>query len=399
MIKNKRIAFVMPIASRLQEPTAPNARYLAIARGLSEQGIVTILFLLNPSTDSSLLDIRHHPNVRIVNGFRIKHKGYGKKSIKQLISIYTSLFSLGRYLANLGKCFDKCACYIDGHKLFQTLLKVIICSMHHCGLFYFRAEYPLLACSNNSQRLLHSMFWKYCIVPKLDHIFVISHALKQYYEEVTREVPISMLNMMVETDRFRASDNLTDVQYKDIVYVGTMYGDKDGVYNLIKAFGLIMDTIPEARLVLVGDNKRRELMTKIDEALSSLSDISRVIFSGVLDRDGVIQRINHAYCLALARPDNVQAKYGFPTKLGEYLSTGRPVVVTAVGDIPLFLRDGYNAYVSKPDDTNAFALKLETCLTDGKVAQDIGAEGRKLAETVFCYKQAVQPVLEVLRNL
>ena len=48
--------------------------------------------------------------------------------------------------------------------------------------------------------------------------------------------------------------------------------------------------------------------------------------------------------LVLARPDNIQAKGGFPTKLGEYLATGNPVVVTKVGEIPNYLIDGVNAF-------------------------------------------------------
>ena len=54
----------------------------------------------------------------------------------------------------------------------------------------------------------------------------------------------------------------------------------------------------------------------------------------------------NAKLLALARPDSIQAQGGFPTKLGEYLATGRPVVVTKVGEIPDYLEDGVNAFLS-----------------------------------------------------
>jgi len=46
---------------------------------------------------------------------------------------------------------------------------------------------------------------------------------------------------------------------------------------------------------------------------------NRIIFTGRLNRNEV-------------------AKYGFPIKLGEYLSTGKPIIVTSVGMFIFFLK-------------------------------------------------------------
>jgi len=100
---------------------------------------------------------------------------------------------------------------------------------------------------------------------------------------------------------------------------------------------------------------------------------NRIIFTGRLNRNEV-------------------AKYGFPIKLGEYLSTGKPVIVTSVGDIPLFLKDGENAYISKPDDVASFANKLNDCLSDPFKASYIGKKGEELVYREFNY-------LEVTKNI
>ena len=225
---------------------------------------------------------------------------------------------------------------------------------------------------------------------------MISNALKHFFDthnkQYNKKIPVSILNMVVEPDRYRCSDSSIDSQYKDIVYVGTMYGDKDGVYYLLEAFLKIYQDYPDSRLILIGDNTRVLQMQRVNNILSKMPYSDRIIFTGQLDRKSVIEKINSAYCLVLARPDNIQAKYGFPTKLGEYLSTGKPVIVTSVGDVPLFLRDGENAYIAKPDDVDAFANKLNECLSDPIKASFIGKKGEELVYREFNY-------LEVTKNI
>jgi len=90
-----------------------------------------------------------------------------------------------------------------------------------------------------------------------------------------------------------------------------------------------------------------------------------------------------AAVLVLARPSSVQAEYGFPTKLPEYLATGRPVLATRVGDIPRYLQDGVNAFLVEPDDVAAFAERLEYILAHPDEAREVGQRGRSLTMREF----------------
>ncbi len=180
----------------------------------------------------------------------------------------------------------------------------------------------------------------------------------------------------------------------DIVYVGTPYGSKDGVYDLVEAFSLIMNDFPNARLIIVGDTSRPERMKKTLRLIDNLPDKDRVLLTGQLGREQVVKIINNAYCLTLARPANIQAKYGFPTKLGEYLATGRPVVITRVGDIPIYLKDGDNAFVAEPDNVYSFAERLAKCLNDSVNSQKIGEAGKYLIYKEFNYKSESNKILK-----
>ena len=107
--------------------------------------------------------------------------------------------------------------------------------------------------------------------------------------------------------------------------------------------------------------------------------------------------LGSARILALARPDNLQARNGFPTKLGEYLACGRPVVVTRVGEIGNFLSDGVNGLLADPDDAAAFAEKLIWAAEHPDQAARIGAEGLKSAFKEFSYRTQTARALAAMK--
>ena len=95
------------------------------------------------------------------------------------------------------------------------------------------------------------------------------------------------------------------------------------------------------------------------------------------------QILKNAKVLALDRPKNKQADYGFPTKLGEYLLTENPVVVTKVGTIPDFLEDGVSALMSEERNPEEFASKICWALEHPDEAAIIGRAGAEVAMKYF----------------
>jgi glycosyltransferase involved in cell wall biosynthesis len=102
--------------------------------------------------------------------------------------------------------------------------------------------------------------------------------------------------------------------------------------------------------------------------------------------------------LALARPRSLQAQGGFPTKLGEYLATGNPVVVTKVGDIPLYLTDNETAFLAEPNDVDSFAKKIEFVLSNPDIAMKVGEAGKRLTQEVFNYKYQANNIVEFISS-
>lgn len=168
-----------------------------------------------------------------------------------------------------------------------------------------------------------------------------------------------------------------------IAYCGTASNNKDGVDELIKAFAIVAEKVLDVKLYIIGKTPLTE--QKFDNYLliKRLNLEDRVVFTGVVSAKEMPQLLVNADVLALDRPDNKQAKYGFPTKLGEYLLSGNPVVVTSVGDITKFLTDGVSALIARPQNPKNFADKLLWALTYTEEAICLGGRGKMIALEFF----------------
>ena len=215
---------------------------------------------------------------------------------------------------------------------------------------------------------------------KLKGMVVISQWLKDYY--ISKGIKqVVVINMFVDASRFENLQKKGTDKY--IAYCGTISLIKDGVDILIKSFSIFQKSYPDYKLYLIGlfENKYHEKAVKSLIKQYQLED--SVICTGSMLPEELANCLINASILALARPDNEQAKYGFPTKLGEYLSTGNPVVVTKVGEIPIFLHDRQNAVIAEPDSVENFAEKLDWVASHYAEAKQIAHEGMKLVHKEF----------------
>lgn len=217
----------------------------------------------------------------------------------------------------------------------------------------------------------------------LTHIFVISRSLEKFFiDEGLDKSKVSIVNMTVDPSRFENLSKTPGIE-KYIAYCGIVSNNKDGVDELLKAFAITHKTHPEVKLYIIGATpKKRDRVGNIG-LIHELGIQDVVVFTGLVEMIRMPQLLKDATVLALDRPDSLQAQNGFPTKLGEYLLTGNPVVVTKVGDIPLFLKDGETALLSNERDTQEFASKLNWALEHPLEATLIGEKGKQVALSSF----------------
>jgi len=252
-------------------------------------------------------------------------------------------------------------------------------------LLFDRCEHPLQFYKDNvfdqtSAKLKLILETKLC-----DGMFCISNYLIDFYKNWgIDQRKLFLVPSTVDTERFNNHFN-SRLDFSYILYCGSLTILKDGVNILIESFKRISEKYPEINLVLIGkgDSINDEIVIK-DLALKLNID-KRVIFLGQLPRTEIPAYLCNAKILALARPRSIVADAGFPSKLTEYLATGNPVVVTKVGEIPLYLKDDVSAFLSEPGSIDSFAGRLDFVLGNYEFAQRVGLKGKELTLTIFNY--------------
>jgi len=250
-----------------------------------------------------------------------------------------------------------------------------------------KSEYPFVLQKKSPIGKLYARFYTSNIYRFFDAIIVMTKPLEAYFNtKKRRNAGIIHIPMTVESSRFINITQKSPQPGKYIAYCGYLGGNKDGVPILIRSYGFIADKFTDVNLVIIGDSQGTSDLEQLREAAKSLNLKDRVIFTGRVSRDEMPAYLCNASVLALARPSSLQSEGGFPTKLGEYLSTGNPVVVTKVGEIPSYLNDGHDAFLSEPDSPEAFAEKLEYVLSNPETAKAVGLRGRETAIRNFDYQ-------------
>jgi glycosyltransferase involved in cell wall biosynthesis len=283
--------------------------------------------------------------------------------------------------------------------LLDTRIEILIPLLNNAKklgikVFHERTEYPFIYGGKTIIGKIVLFIYLKFVLQKFDGLYVINNALKKYFLELTKnKIEIIVINMIVDSSRFEIVKNKSTDSLKKITYCGSIEGDKDGIPVLIESFSLIAKEFPLARLQLITASRNPIIRQSMFILAQKYGIADSFSIRGPLDRNQIPRVLCDSDILALSRPDNAQAEGGFPTKLGEYLATGNPVVITNVGEINLFLNDGLNAFIAEPNSAVKFADKLREALLSEK-ADQIGIEGRKLVYNEFNYLEQAKILVE-----
>jgi uncharacterized protein (TIRG00374 family) len=150
----------------------------------------------------------------------------------------------------------------------------------------------------------------------------------------------------------------------------TRFYPEKGTTFLIAAMPLILQQVPEARLVLWGDGPERP---QLEAQVRSCGLADRVRFAGFVP--DAARYLTLLDCFVLP-----SCSEGSPFVLFEALAAGRPIVATGVGGIPELVRDGQEALLVPPRDAQALAEALIRVLRDEALAGQLGRAAKRVSE-------------------
>ena len=169
-----------------------------------------------------------------------------------------------------------------------------------------------------------------------------------------------------------------------VVFAGSPVYDQT-IRFILTAMAHVWRDVPHCRLVVTGANPSDPAAKWLYEEASRLSADSPVSFPGYLSRSDLLGLYARAHALLIPLFDDGRSKARFPTKIGDYLAAARPIVTTAVGEIPRFFEDQVNAAVCAPGDPALYGAKIAALLNDPDRAAAIGQRGRGTAVALFHY--------------
>lgn len=223
------------------------------------------------------------------------------------------------------------------------------------------------------------------IMPLYDGFVAISQDLETFVNQYRNQkakvirIPILVDPEPYEKD-FTNEKSLFDVPY--IVHTGTMNEQKDSISKILRAFARFRkENNDPLKLVFTGKQSSPK-KCKYLHSIKELGIENDVILMGYLTDSDIINLQHFAAMTIIYKSDNLQTRNCFPTKLGEMLMSGVPVITTTVGDAKIYLEEGGALFIKENDDDSLLAC-IHHLLEDAEDKNKIVNKGKSVAYTKF----------------
>ncbi|OOG64240.1 hypothetical protein B0E44_16300 [Flavobacterium sp. A45] len=212
---------------------------------------------------------------------------------------------------------------------------------------------------------------------------VISNELKNFYSKFSNNV--FLLPMTIDPDRFKD----VDPRLNPSKYIALTFGvhNRDGLYESVLAYHKYLQINSEQpyHLFVIGDYttlcKNFPECLRIAEYVQHHQLTDLINFLGKVPISEVPKILAGASCL-LTTPSKFVSG-GFPTKLGEYLLAGVPVVATNAGEISDYVKDRFDILLSEVNDLDGVAEHISFVQDNPVLVKTIAENGVKTAKTLF----------------
>ncbi len=174
-----------------------------------------------------------------------------------------------------------------------------------------------------------------------------------------------------------------------LVGVVARLAPQKGHHTLLQAMARVVESLPSARLLCVGDGPLRD---ELRREASRLGLERTALFVG--------QRADIPDLVAAMDVVVLNSEWeGLPNAIVEAMAASRPVVATRVGGIPEIVVDGDTGLLVPPADPTAVAGALLTLLREPEMAAAMGRRGRARVEEHFSLERMVADTEAIYERL
>ena len=155
------------------------------------------------------------------------------------------------------------------------------------------------------------------------------------------------------------------------LYVGRVDPEKS-LSNVVSAFATVLDKVPDARLVIVGDGTDRRRLVDLAQALGIEKE---VIFPGRIMPPDVMEVYRTAQLFVTASETETQG-----IVLIEAAATGLPLVAVDAGAVRELCQNRKNGILCRPGDVNKLARAMINLFTDEELRKRYGEYSLEVAK-------------------
>jgi glycosyltransferase involved in cell wall biosynthesis len=188
--------------------------------------------------------------------------------------------------------------------------------------------------------------------------------------------------------------DLPSREYKEIHKIAKTFGnigrmsDEKNQDILIRVLQLVMESEPEAKLILVGEGPRK---VKYETLASNLKIEDNVMFIPHFENmDCVMEKID-----IFVMVSDVE---GMPLTLIEALYYGKPILATNVGAISEMVINGSNGYLIDKNNIEDIKNKILLLWNNENLYQIFSKNSRKLYEEKYSYEKGIERLLNLYSN-
>ena len=235
-----------------------------------------------------------------------------------------------------------------------------------------------------------------------DRVVVVTRAFREYLIEHYRvpQEKISVIENGVETELF-APKSGTDQRRKlgaegkfVVSYIGTM-GMAHGLETIIAAAERLRDSNPEVLFMMLGEGAEKERIV----ALARERGLDNIRFLDQQPRETIPSFICASdVCLVLLKKTDL-FKTVIPTKMLEFMSCGRPVILGVDGEARAIVEEARSGLVIEPENSEALANALRYFAANREIAHEMGENGREHILRKFSRRHTAEKYVGMLERL
>lgn len=380
---------------------ASASRVRNIAKGLIASGVHVAYVGLRGATVDFSTDKKRNGNVQGIEysypgGFAVSSNNWWVRRLDDFLGKWLSVVKI--LSLKLRGEIDVVILYSRNHKVVIFWSKLL--RMIKVPVVLELCEWPLAIAETKGKGFEYARKFCHNAVLSVDAILPIScyieNEVKKIAANAQRDIPLLKIPILVDTE-INEDTKKTESMHQYLLYCGSIS------YMDIARF--IVDVSCELKkrgrdisIKFTGGGSP-DALNKLKEYANEKGVLDHFQFTGFVYAQELHELMAGALALLAPLPDDLQSQARFPTKLAYYLSSGSPVITTAVGSVNEYLVDSKNAFIAETYAVDKIADKIECVVDDPALALQVSKKGQDVAFKEFYFKNACKGLKEFLFSL